>query len=193
MDWGEIGKILRESVARARGYADFFDWPDKSVKEGGIANTFVEELQRSGASTISCGKQHPGGPNHAPDFQITADNGETWGVEITELVSQDAIEATKRGSSVFAGWSDAQLIAQFDAIIAKKDDPLKVKGGPYDRYILLVHVDEPILAQERLETVLGGRSFRTRLIDELYVLMSYQPSNQCCPLLRFSTTKHSVG
>ena len=64
-----------------------------------------------------------------------------------------------------------------------------MKGGPYDRYVLLAHVDEPILTQERLETALGGRTLRTRLIDELYVLMSYQPTNQCCPLLRFSTTK----
>jgi len=189
MDRDEVGKILRQAAARARGYADFFDGPDKSLKEWGIAQTFLEELQRNGGPKIRCGKQHPGGANHAPDFQIITADGGIWGVEITELVSQKAIEATKRGEEVFADWSDAQLIAQFDAIIAKKDDSSNVKGGPYDRYVLLAHVDEPILTQERLETALGGRTLRTRLIDELYVLMSYQPTNQCCPLLRFSTTK----
>jgi len=36
MDRHEIGKILRESASAEReGYADFFDWPDKSVKEWG--------------------------------------------------------------------------------------------------------------------------------------------------------------
>ena len=130
MDRDEVGKILRQAAARARGYADFFDGPDKSLKEWGIAQTFLEELQRNGGPKIRCGKQHPGGANHAPDFQIISADGGIWGVEITELVSQKAIEATKRGEEVFADWSDAQLIAQFDAIIAKKDDSSNVKGGP---------------------------------------------------------------
>jgi hypothetical protein len=189
MDRHEIGKILRESASRARGYADFFDWPDKSVKEWGIAETFVEELQRSGGPTIRCGKQHPGGPNHAPDFQITTDSGETCGVEITELVSQQAIEATKRGSSVFADWSDAELTVRFEELVAKKDRSENVKGGPYDRFVLLVPVDEVMLSRKQLECVLGSRSFPTHLIDEIYVLMSYDPREQCCPLLRFNTTK----
>jgi len=189
MDLDESGRILRQSAARARGYADFFDWPDKSVKEWGIAQTFVQELQRSGGPTICGGTQHPGGVNHAPDLQITTQNGETWGVEITELVSQEAIEATKCGSSVFALWSDEELIAQVDALVARKDRPQKIKGGPYDRYLLLVHVDEAMLNRERLESAFVYHGFRTHLIDEICVLLSYEPSEQRCPLLRFGTIK----
>jgi hypothetical protein len=36
MDREAVGKALAEAIKRQRGYADFFDWPDKSVKEWGI-------------------------------------------------------------------------------------------------------------------------------------------------------------
>jgi hypothetical protein len=189
MDWGEIGRIMSESAARARGYADFFDWPDKSVKEWGVAQTFVKELKRVKGINVRSGKQHPAGANHPPDFQVIIETGELWGVEITELVSQKAIEATKRGHSVVADWSDEELNARFEYLVLKKDRPENVKGGPYDRFMLLVHVDEVMLTRGRLERVLGRRSFRTRLIDEIYVLMSYDPRHQSYHLLSLSTTR----
>jgi hypothetical protein len=189
MDDDEIGRILSESAARARGYADFFDWPDKSVKEWGIAQTFVGELRRVQGTDVRSGKQHPGGANHPPDFQLTTEAGEIWAVEITELVSQEAIEATKRGHSVVAAWSDEVLNMQFEQLLYKKDRPENVKGGPYDRFMLLVHVDEVMLSREQLERALGHRSFRTRLIDDIYVLMSYDAHHQSYPLLSFSTTR----
>jgi hypothetical protein len=34
-------------------------------------------------------------------------------------------------------------------MIARKDDPAKVKRSPYNRYVLLVHTDEPDLVGER--------------------------------------------
>jgi hypothetical protein len=189
--WTEtkIGKILAESSGKQRGYADFFDWPDKSVKEWGIAQNFLEELERDSGPKIVSGKQHPAGQNHAPDWQVTTDIGEIWGVEITELVSQEAIEATKRGELVFAGWPDDDLVTKLEALIARKDCPEKVKGGPYDRYILLVHVDEDMLSAERLKAVFGSGSFQTRVIDDIYVLVSYHPGGGRLPLLRFDTTK----
>jgi hypothetical protein len=62
-------------------------------------------------------------------------------------------------------------------------------GGPYDRYILLVHPDEDMLPGERLNGVLGSRGYHTRLIDDIYVLASYDPGERRLPLLRFGTTK----
>jgi hypothetical protein len=189
MGQDEIERTLAERLAKQRGYADFFDWPDKAVKEWGIANSFLEEFKRDDGLKIVSGKQHPGGQNHAPDCQVTTDTGEIWGVEITELVSQKAIESTKRGKSFLAAWPDDDLIATFEALIAGKDCPEKVRGGPYDRYILLVHVDEDMLPGKRLKAVLGSRDFQTRLIDDIYVLVSYDPGEGRMPLLRFDTTR----
>jgi Sel1 repeat len=61
MGQDEIGRILAERLGQQRGYADFFDWPDKSVKEGGIAHSFFEELERDNGPKIVSAKLHPGG------------------------------------------------------------------------------------------------------------------------------------
>lgn len=189
MDCDEVSRILRQSVERQRGYADFFEWPDKATKEWGIAQEFLKELERDGGPKVISGKQHPSGENSAPDWQFTVDGGETWGVELTELVNQKAIEATKRGKQVFAPWPDDELIAKFQSRIAEKDRPEKVKGGPYDRYVLLIHVDEDMLPAKRLKAVLSTCFLQTRLIDEVYVLVSYDPAVERLPLLRLAATK----
>ena len=73
-------------------------------------------------------------------------------------------------------------------MISRKDDPAKVKGGPYSRYALLIHTDEDLLA-DRLRNVIRNQSFETRLIDDLYVLISYDPKVGRQSLLHFTTTK----
>jgi hypothetical protein len=178
--------LLERQLAdkKQRGYADFFDWPDKCQKEAGIMDEFVKGLERDGLK-IESGKQHPGGQNHAPDFQLITRLHGTWGIEITELVSQCAIEETKNGTPVFAGWTDDELISGFHTLVNRKDNPENVRGGPYDRYILLVHVDEMMLAADRIAKVIGTSNFTTHLIDDIYVLLSYDPHTQMYPLLNF--------
>jgi len=185
-----IAKALAESIRRQRGYADFFDWSDKSLKEWGIAQSFVEELHRDCGPIIAAGKQHPGGANYAPDFQLDTTSGEVWGIEITEFVSQDAIHQTKRGKAVLAEWPDEELVAEFRRIVARKDQPEKIRGGPYDRYGLLMHTDEPMFNAERLSAVLARLDIETRTIDEVYVLLSYDPGVKRCPLLVFKAHRH---
>ena len=189
MDRDEVSKHLAYAVSRQRGHADFFDWPNKSVKEWNIAQSFCEELERKGGPKIVAGRQHPGGENHAPDFEVTTESGETWGIEITELVSQRSIEATKRGKYLLEEWSDNDLLLKFEALVAGKDRPQNVRGGPYGRYNLLVHVDEDMLPADRLTDVLGGRTYQTQLIDDIYLLLSYDPRVGHLPLLHFATSK----
>jgi hypothetical protein len=81
------------------------------------------------------------------------------------------------------------VLAHFRKIIARKDAPAEVKGGPYDRYVLLVHTDEPGLPAERLQSAFGNQVFATRLIDEVYVLVSYDPRVRNQPLLHFVMRK----
>lgn len=114
----------------AREYADFFDWPDKRCKERGIAGEFVAALEREGGPKIISAKgSEPG--NDPPDCMMVTETGERWGVEITELVSQKAIEKVQRGENVYAPWPDAVLGDRLCKMVARKDDPTKVKGGPY--------------------------------------------------------------
>ena len=128
-----IGQTLTDAIERRRGYAEFFDCPDKFLKEWGVAHRFIEELERNHGAIIESINQHPGGENHAPDILLVTKSGEVWGVEITELVSSDAIVESRRGNTVLAEWPGDELISKFYVIIARKDEPEKVRGGPYDR------------------------------------------------------------
>lgn len=190
MDMDEVGKSLLEAVAKRRGYAGFFDWPEKSLKEWGIVQTFREEIERERGPLIASGKQLPGGHEHLPpDYQLTTHSGEEWGIEVTELVEQKAIEQTKRGVDVFAYWPDEALQAKFTDIVGGKDRANNVSGGPFDRYVLLVHVDECMLPADRLSAVLGAMTFRTQLIDEIYILVSYDPAIARYPLVKINVIK----
>jgi hypothetical protein len=177
-----------EAVKRQRGHADFFDWPDKSVKEYGIAVDFIAALDRDGGPRI-VGVKHHGSGEDPPDCKMITEAGEALGVEITELVNKKAIEQTRLGKCVYAVWSDAALISDLLGMISRKDDPAKVKGGPYSRYALLIHTDEDDLSADRLQSVIRNQSFETRLIDDLYVLISYDPKVGRQSLLHFTTTK----
>lgn len=190
MDRDAVGRLLSEAIAKRRGYADYFDWPEKGIKEWGVVQKFKEEFEKEHGSVIASEMQHPGGYEHlAPDYQLNMTTGEIWGIEITELVNQQAIEKTKRGQNVFALWPDDELQLSFRKLVAGKDKPENVSGGPYSWYVLLVHVDECMLPADRLSAVLGMMIFDTRLIDEIYVLVSYDPGTQRYPLLRILTRK----
>jgi hypothetical protein len=125
-----------------------------------------------------------------PDFDITTDTGKLWGVEITELVSQKAIEETQKGNSVYAEWSDDDLIDEFRELVLRKDRPENIKGGPYDRYVLLVHTDETFLLINRLRKLLVPLPLVTSLISDIYVLFSYDPKMGHEPLLHLQVVKN---
>jgi hypothetical protein len=178
-----VSDELRSAIKRQRGYADFFDWPDKSGKEAGIVESFIEALSREDSSVEFIGKTQHTGQDDPPDFHLTTKTGKSWGIEITELVSQRAIEENKRGNEIHAVWLDNDLIDKFRSLVRRKDDLNAVKGGPYDRYVLLIHTDEYFISLDRLRTLLGHLSITTTLISDIYILFSYDPNLGYCPLL----------
>jgi len=185
---------ILKAIAKRRSYADHFDWYEKSLKEWDIAQTFKEELERDCGPLIASELQLPGGYEHlSPDYQLTTHSGEVWGVEVTELVSEEAIEQTKRGKNVVALWPDDVLVKKFRGIVAKKDSPKSISGGPYNRYVLLVHVDEFNLSAERFSAVLDEITFETKLIDNIYVLVSYDPYIERNPLLNLSVRRATMS
>jgi hypothetical protein len=184
----DIRKAWEEVVKRQRGHADFYNGPDRSAKEYRLAIEFIAALDREGGPRI-VGVSHHGPGEDPPDCRLITEVGKAWGLEITELVNRKAIEKTRLGRSVYAEWSDAALISDLSGSISRKDDPAKVKGGPYDRYILLIHTDEDGLLADRLQNVVGNRSFDTRMIDDVYVLISYDPKAGRQPLLHLTTRK----
>ncbi|MCP5110701.1 MAG: hypothetical protein GY953_07700, partial [bacterium] len=69
-------------------------------------------------------------------------------------------------------------------LIAKKDNPPGVKGGPYDEYVLIIYCDEPrVLDYGLVEYVEGTRFPGTKLIDRAFLLFSFSPWKECCPYI----------
>jgi hypothetical protein len=83
--------LMRKAVDKQRGYADFFEYPDKDVKEEGIARDLCESLAAAGtplarpADLVARGKG-----NDPPDCEARGIDGSRIAIEVTELVDQKA-------------------------------------------------------------------------------------------------------
>jgi hypothetical protein len=182
-----IGRKIREALAKSRGYASYFDWPDRDAKEVGICISFFESLEAVGQPAFSELRARGQG-NDPPDCEAVDLDGRLIGFEVTELVDEEAIKHYRRGQTYdWASWDKQKLVAQVRARLDAKDIPAKVRGGPYARYVLLIHCDEPELSFDHVNTLLGGVTFgSTKLIDDAYLLFSYDPRYERCPFLRLA-------
>ena len=95
------------------------------------------------------------------------------------------------------GWitKHRQLNPGVYEIGASPQDSLEDKGskryleGPYDEIHIVIHIDEPVIGPREYRKRLGEAIFRrTPPISRAFVLFSYDPDEQHCPLveLRFS-------
>jgi hypothetical protein len=66
--------------------------------------------------------------------------------------------------------------ARLAALLAAKDIPVdRRRGGPYDRYIVLIHTDEQMITPDLLHAAVAALDVTPAAIDEAYALMSYHP------------------
>ena len=72
--------------------------------------------------------------------------------------------------------------------IAKKDNPQKVKGAPYDEYVLVIYCDEPRVRDcNRLIEYIRGATFpRTALINRAFLLFSFDAWQEYCPYIELN-------
>jgi len=112
------------------------------------------------------------------------------GIEVRELVDQAVIVQFKRDGIIpWKPWSKVRLHRELERIIAKKDQPKDVRGGPYSKYFLVVHTDEIALTAEMVRSWLVGFAPKVRLLDEVLLLLSYEPQFKRCPLFRIAVQK----
>jgi hypothetical protein len=158
---------LRVMIEKKRKWNSYWDWPDRSVKERGIAG---EILRQSGVQVTRLTSRAPG--QDPPDCEAELD-GHFSGVEVTELVDQETLEQSIRATQqreaggdptkpeVFLLWNRAQLLSELQARIDAKDRSWK--GGPYERYVLVIHTDELSLDRETVARFLQGATFQTHM------------------------------
>jgi len=177
-----MGKSLRQILEEQRKYANYFEWPDKPIKERGVVKTLIDEMAGKGEAQWTDLRTGPH-PNHAPDCVATNSCGEAVAIEVTELVSGKAIEMTKAGQNVYYNWKPAEVIGEIQKRISRKDSVVYV-GGPYASHVLVIHTAEIALDHETYQPLLGDASFSASTITEVYFLFSYRPGVKRHPYVR---------
>jgi hypothetical protein len=182
--------------ANVRAWNGFWAWRDKPIGERGAAKQILEA---GGVHVVDLISRDPG--QDPPDCEAMLD-GRLSGVEVTELVhrptlerSLRAIELRKAGKEptrreAYFDWNRDALLSALQALIDAKDQPSKQKGGPYERYVLVIHTDEFFLDRDTVSRFLEGAQFRATFITDVFLGLSYHPSAEpeggCYPVFRLS-------
>src|SRR5713101_4340127 len=115
-----------------RDYASFWQWAEKGIKECEIMRDFLRARDVLGLPSYTEVKacKPP-----LPDFIARDKNGYVTAVELTELVSQEAIQAnigaSRREERVYRDWTEDEVIAVIEERLAIKDSK-KYQEGSYD-------------------------------------------------------------
>ncbi len=128
-------------------------------------------------------------------------------IEVTELVNGDAIRIAKQerenaiqgnpdrtrlsikdiqgGEEDFLPMSPSVVIQEISERIRRKDiKHERVKGGPYDIYILIIYCADPeYLTFDILNEIKKATWHPTSLIDRVYFLQDYYPGEKRCPYI----------
>jgi hypothetical protein len=183
---------LRALVARQRIYASLREGGSKGQKELAVLRDLFSSLEASGHRRYS--EPHLAAED-PPDCTLRTSSGGVAAVEITEFVSQKAVELNERArrvlgrhpemsEMVMARWDATSFLAHLEAVLTKKDRRT-FKGGPYQEVIVIAYEDEPLLVREQVERWLDTRSFGPfKQLTHAFFLFSYEPASGGYPYRR---------
>lgn len=116
-----------------------------------------------------------------PDVIFDVDEERGFGIELTELVNQRAINAQINGSqeeyfSESLNWDSGKTIRRIECLLARKESGAQSIADSYQRYIVLLHTDEMMLANGYAEKFLLDHKWPDyENITDAYLLCSYEP------------------
>jgi hypothetical protein len=178
---------IKEAIAKSRGYADHYGWfPNRDLEEYGIVKAFCEALEKESKSFLDINSiMMRGRGNDPPDCEAKDVDGNNVGIEVTELVDPAAIIAFRKENIYnWAEWDKDKLLNAINTRLDKKNTRTRIKGGPYSKYILIIHTDEPILNVDYANGLLNNYYFARRdLIDRAFLLISYDPRYKTDPII----------
>jgi hypothetical protein len=179
-----FANTLLAAAKHSKGYATFWDWPNKQVKERGIVRDLLKSISAErGEHGVSKLWSNPN-PNETPDVFAVAISGELIAFEVTELVDQKTIEQKKRGAWRVKKWHSQELQKKLQCIIAEKDAKT-FRGGPFAKVVLIIYTDEPRLKCAFCADAIASKKFGPcQVITEIYLLFSYVPRRKSYPYIR---------
>lgn len=174
--------------ANLRPWNGYWAWKDKPTGETGAAADILRGAGIHAEALVSRGDEDP------PDCEAWVE-GHLTGIEVTELVHQKTLERSLKAlklraqgkepdkAEAYFVWDRDDLLGALQDRIDSKDQA-KLKGGPYERYILVVCTDEMFLSAPQVELWLAGAKFRADRITDVLLGLSYDPAQQCCPVFK---------
>jgi hypothetical protein len=188
-DQRSLGETIETNIRPWNGY---WSWKDKPIGELGAAR---EILAMAGidAHDLVSRKDDP------PDCEGTIDGCRT-AVEVTELVHEPtlkrSLKALKQRASgtepnkpeAYFVWQQADLMDAIQERIDQKDRA-KLKGGPYQRYILVIPTDEMFLEASQVEKWLSSATFQADRISDVLLGLAYEPESKCCPVFKLQVIR----
>lgn len=182
----KIVESLRRNDQLRRKHADFWNFYKKSSKELGL---FSEIFARFEADYESKVIQWGLCEDEPPDIFVSLANGRKVGIEITELVNEASVIAQLKKSPDYStelirfGFDEA--CEEISRILKKKSTKTAPKLTDYDALVLLIHSDEPMLKSDQFLQSGTLRLFeRSPIFECVYLLFSYEPDKQECPLIK---------
>jgi hypothetical protein len=183
-----IENLKRLILDNTRPWNGFWAWRDKPVGERGAAQKILQAAGFNIERLVSRERD-------PPDCEAMLD-GKWSGIEVTELVDQPTLDRSikailqraigvvpKRREAHFV-WEREDLLEKLRRILKKKDQEPK---DHYERYVLVINTDEMYLDRERVARFLEGATFKTNVITDAVLGLSYHPSidgSGCYPVFR---------
>lgn len=166
-----------------RQYAAHFEYPQKSIKELGIVQEWVDLLKGEYHSPV-CGPH----PNHAPDCVVRDGRDLPVGVEVCELVDRLTIEEDIAGKSAYKVYTREDFLRGIAGLLESKDR--KDYHGQYQKIVVVIHTDEPDLSFARCDLWLRDQTFtELQRIDEAYLIFSYDPALEGYRYVKINLTR----
>jgi len=132
-----------------------------------------------------------------PDCEAMLDR--RWSaIEVTELVHEEtlarSVKALKERAAggepkkpeAYFEWTRTDLLRALQERVYAKD-VLRLKGGPYERYVLVIYTDELVLDGTTVDRFLKGATFHARSITDVVVGVSYERGGY--PVFRLKLTR----
>jgi hypothetical protein len=180
MDINEVLNDIRRWIKHQRLYASFFEAPSKKLKEIEVAEEWLKSLSKNHCYRVNTLDNVD---DQWPDCKLLNNDGQTIGIEVTELVDRECIVRNQNGENVFRHWEDTEVVQEVDKILKSKD--IKCPRGSYTKIVLLIHTAELELFHSRLKSLLENHEFENpKNIEEAYLVLSYDPSFGNCPVIQ---------
>ena len=193
-EWAHLVQFMREVRAKARGYADYWDWRiDRGRTEKQAAEVLQNFLLRNGEQVSGSLRNISDDP---PDIELITKDGRRIGIEVTELVDREAVRRhhnfKQRGEETgydWADWTPFTVAREICHLVSLKDSKLANATRDFDELLVAIVTDEGMIDEACAQQAAALCEPTAKFIGRAYFLLSYMPQTDLdiypdgCPVL----------